>query len=54
MTENGLNTRACSHCDKTIYDTEHLSDAEIEHLLAKDPQKSLKLSLNQDIVKIVH
>lgn len=54
MTENGSNTRACSHCDKTIYDTEHLSDAEIEHLLAKDPQKSLKLSLNQDIVKIVH
>ena len=54
MMENGSNTRACSHCDKTIYDTEHLSDAEIEHLLAKDPQACLKLSLNQDNVKIVH
>lgn len=54
MTENESNTIACSQCDKTIYDTEHLSDAEIEHLLAKDPQASLKVSLNQDIIKIVH
>ena len=52
--ENGSNTRACSHCDKTIYDTEHLIDAEIEHLLVKDPQACLKISLDQDNVKIVH
>jgi len=54
MMENGSNTRACSHCDKTIYDTEHLSDAEIEHLLVKNPQACLKISLDQDNVKIVH
>ena len=41
MTENGSNTRACSHCDKTIHDTELLRDAEIEHLLEKDPHFSL-------------
>ena len=54
MMENGSNTRACSHCNKTINDTEHLSDAEIEHLLTQDPQACLKVSLNQDNVKIVH
>lgn len=54
MTENGSNTKACSHCYKTIYDTELLKDAEIEHLLEKDPQACLKVSLNQDNVKIVH
>ncbi len=54
MTENGSNTRACSHCDKTIHDTEHLKDAEIEHLLTQDPKACLKVSLNQDNVKIFH
>jgi len=54
MRVNGTNTRLCSVCDKTIHDTEHLSDAEIEHLLTQDPQACLKVSLNQDNVKIVH
>lgn len=54
LMEKVSNTRACSHCDKTIYDTEHLSDAEIEHLLTQDPQACLKVSFNQDNVKIVH
>lgn len=54
MMENGSNTRACSHCYKTIYDTEHISDKEIKHLLIKDPKACLKVSLNQDNVIIVH
>ena len=39
---------------KTIQDTEHLRDAEIEHLLTQDPQACLKVSFNQDNVKLVH
>ena len=54
MSENGSNTRMCSGCEKTIHDTEHLSDDKIEHLLVKDPQACLKVGLNQDNVKIVH
>ena len=54
MMENGSNTKACSHCNNTIHDTEQLSDAEIGHLLTQDPQACLKVSFNQDNVKIVH
>jgi hypothetical protein len=54
MKENGSNTRMCSGCEKTIHDTEHLSDAELEYLLTNDPQACLKVNLNQNNVKIFH
>lgn len=54
MKENGSNIRMCSGCEKTIHDTEHLSDAELEHLLANDSQACLKVNLNQNNVKIIH
>lgn len=54
MKENGSKTRMCTGCEKTIHDTEHLSDAELEHLLTYDPQACLKVNLNQNNVKIIH
>ena len=54
MMENGSNTRACSHCDKIIYDTEHLTDADLQELISNDPQACLKINLNQKNVKIMY
>ena len=54
MRENGSNTRICSNCDKTIHDTAYLTDLELDHLLANDPEACLKVNLNQDNVKIVY
>ena len=54
MRVNGANTRLCSVCDKTIHETAHLTDADLQKLISNDPQACLKINLNQKNVKIMY
>ena len=54
MKKNGDRSKICVECNKTIHDTANINDNDIVKLMKNDPQACLKVSLNQDNVKIVH
>jgi|APSaa5957512622_1039677.scaffolds.fasta_scaffold41020_2 hypothetical protein len=45
--------KACSICNKTIYNSINMSDQQIVDLVTLDPKACLKVSLNQNNVKTV-
>ena len=54
MKKNGDRSKICVECNKTIHYTANINDNDIVKLMKNDPQACLKVSLNQDNVKIVH
>ena len=54
MKKNGMDTRMCFECNKTIHDTASLNDTDLVRLINNDPKACLKVNLNQDNVKIIH
>lgn len=51
---DGTPDRVCSTCDKTIFDTEAMSDNEVIHLTNKNPNACLKVNLNQDNISVIN
>lgn len=51
---NGVPDRMCSVCDKTIFDTEAMSDKQVVSLVEKNSDACLKLNLNQKNISVVN
>ena len=54
MKKNGMDTRICFECNKTIHDTASLNDTDLVRLINNDPQACLRVNLNQENIKIIH
>ena len=46
--------RRCGNCQRTITDTEGMPDDAVTEIVRRDPSTCLKVSLNQDNVRVVH
>jgi hypothetical protein len=46
--------RRCMNCDQLIVDTALLTDVEILSLMRKNPNSCLKISINQDNIKLIN
>ena len=50
---HNLYSKKCSHCERSIIDTQFFSDEEINEIVSLTPNTCLKIDLNQNNVKII-
>ena len=46
--------RLCEACERKITDTAGLRDEEVLSILERDPEACLRVSLNQDNLRVIH
>jgi hypothetical protein len=46
-------TKMCAFCDKKVTSVSHLTEIEVQHLLAKDPNACLMVDLEADNIRMV-
>jgi hypothetical protein len=47
------NSRTCSVCEKSIFDTDNLSDEVVSSMVESDPSVCLKVCFNQDNIRVI-
>lgn len=50
---NRSTLRKCSNCNRTIIDTEYLSDEGLLKMIGQNPDTCLKIDLNQHNIKLI-
>lgn len=53
-TVDGVSDKMCSICDKTVFDTEAMSDKDVINLIGQDSDACLKIDLNQKNITMVN
>ena len=50
---NNSYSKNCSHCERSIFDTQLFSDEEIYDMVKLNPNTCLKIDLNQNNIKVL-